>query len=158
VAEAQTDRLLGGVFLASEGLDSVQTLAMALISGMMTKTLGETNFPYLTTVEGLRLAVQTLGKDVAELSRCGGWELTFHHWNTAYCLTMNRKLIIDAPFYAGEAEYSDLARNIHALDPTARIDWLAGCRLVQVECTCDPDLVLVAVQQTGLISGSVLRV
>ena len=52
--------------------DSVQTLAMALKFGMTTKALGETIFPYLTTVEGLKLAAQTFDKDVAKLSCCAG--------------------------------------------------------------------------------------
>ena len=72
VADRATDRLLGGVIMAPEGADSVQTLAMALKFGMTTKALGETIFPYLTTVEGLKLAAQTFDKDVAKLSCCAG--------------------------------------------------------------------------------------
>jgi len=72
VADAQTDRLLGGVIMAPEGADSVQTLVMALKVGMTTKALGETIFPYLTTVEGLKLAAQTFDMDVAKLSCCAG--------------------------------------------------------------------------------------
>jgi len=72
VADAQSDRLLGGTILAPEGADSIQTLAMALKAGMTTKALGETIFPYLTTVEGLKLAAQTFGKDVSQLSCCAG--------------------------------------------------------------------------------------
>ena len=72
VADARTDRLLGGVIAAPEGSDSVQTLAMALKFGMTTKALGETIFPYLTTVEGLKLAAQTFDMDVARLSCCAG--------------------------------------------------------------------------------------
>lgn len=72
VADARTDRLLGGEVLAPEGADSIQTLAMALKFGMTTKALGETIFPYLTTVEGLKLAAQTFDKDVTKLSCCAG--------------------------------------------------------------------------------------
>jgi mercuric reductase len=72
VADAKTDRLLGGVIMAPEGADSVQTLVMALKFGMTTKALGETIFPYLTTVEGLKLAAQTFDMDVAKLSCCAG--------------------------------------------------------------------------------------
>tara|TARA_R100000005_G_scaffold95741_3_gene78509 strand:- start:9103 stop:10530 length:1428 start_codon:yes stop_codon:yes gene_type:complete len=72
VADAKTDRLLGGQLLAPEGADSIQTLAMALKFGMTAKALGETIFPYLTTVEGLKLAAQTFDKDVAKLSCCAG--------------------------------------------------------------------------------------
>ena len=72
VADVRTDRLLGGVIAAPEGSDSVQTLALALKFGMTTKALGETLFPYLTTVEGLKLAAQTFDRDVAKLSCCAG--------------------------------------------------------------------------------------
>ena len=72
VAEAKTDRLLGGVIAAPEGADSVQTLVLALKAGMTTKDLAETIFPYLTTVEGLKLAAQTFDRDVAKLSCCAG--------------------------------------------------------------------------------------
>jgi mercuric reductase len=72
VADAGTDRLLGGVIAAPEGADSIQTLAMAPKSGMTAKALGETLFPYLTTVEGLKLAARTFDRDVAKLSCCAG--------------------------------------------------------------------------------------
>ena len=72
VADAETDRLLGGQIIAPEGADTIQTLAMALKSGMTAKALGETIFPYLTTVEGLKLAAQTFDKDVTKLSCCAG--------------------------------------------------------------------------------------
>ena len=72
VADARTDRLLGGQIAAPEGSDTIQTLAMALKFGMTAKALGETIFPYLTTVEGLKLAAQTFDKDVAKLSCCAG--------------------------------------------------------------------------------------
>ncbi len=39
---------------------------------MMAKALGETIFPYLTTVEGLKLTAQTFDKDVERLSCCAG--------------------------------------------------------------------------------------
>lgn len=72
VADARTDRLLGGQTLAPEGADSIQTLVLAIKHGMTTKELGETIFPYLTTVEGLKLAAQGFGKNVAKLSCCAG--------------------------------------------------------------------------------------
>ena len=72
VADAKSDRLLGAVIAAPEGSDSVQTLVMALKFEMTTKALGETIFPYLTTVEGVKLAAQTFDKDVAKLSCCAG--------------------------------------------------------------------------------------
>lgn len=72
VADRATDRLLGGQIIAPEGSDTIQTLAMALKFSMTSKALGETIFPYLTTVEGLKLAAQTFDMDVAKLSCCAG--------------------------------------------------------------------------------------
>ena len=72
VADGQSGLLLGGVIVAPEGADSIQTLAMALKCDMTAKALGDTVFPYLTTVEGLKLAAQTFDKDVAKLSCCAG--------------------------------------------------------------------------------------
>ncbi|HEX6142324.1 MAG TPA: mercury(II) reductase [Geminicoccaceae bacterium] len=72
VADRTTDRLLGAHILAPEGADSIQTAALAIKHGMTTKELGATLFPYLTTVEGLKLAAQTFEKDVAKLSCCAG--------------------------------------------------------------------------------------
>ena len=72
VADRETDLLLAGHILAPEGADSIQTLALALKHGMTATELGETIFPYLTTVEGLKLAAQGFGKDVAKLSCCAG--------------------------------------------------------------------------------------
>tara|TARA_R110001606_G_scaffold233942_1_gene381563 strand:- start:59734 stop:61161 length:1428 start_codon:yes stop_codon:yes gene_type:complete len=72
VADRKTDKLLGGQIMAPEGSDSIQTLVMALKFGMTAKALGETIFPYLTTVESLKLAAQTFDKDVTKLSCCAG--------------------------------------------------------------------------------------
>ncbi len=72
VADAESDRLLGAHVLAPEGADSIQAAALALKFGMTAEELGATIFPYLTTVEGLKLAAQTFGKDVSKLSCCAG--------------------------------------------------------------------------------------
>lgn len=72
VAERASDRLLGAHILAPEGADSIQTAALAIKCELTTKQLGATIFPYLTTVEGLKLAAQTFDKDVKKLSCCAG--------------------------------------------------------------------------------------
>jgi mercuric reductase len=72
VADRASDRLLGAHILAPEGCDSIQTAAMAIMQGMTTKALAEMIFPYLTTVEGLKLAAQAFDKDVTKLSCCAG--------------------------------------------------------------------------------------
>ena len=72
VAEAKTKRLLGAHILAPEGADTIQTAALAIKHGMTAHELGAMVFPYLTTVEGLKLAAQTFDKDVAKLSCCAG--------------------------------------------------------------------------------------
>ncbi|MBT7667750.1 MAG: mercury(II) reductase [Rhodospirillaceae bacterium] len=72
IADKTTKRLLGAHILAPEGADSIQTAALAIRQGMTYIELGEMIFPYLTTVEGLKLAAQTFEKDVAKLSCCAG--------------------------------------------------------------------------------------
>jgi mercuric reductase len=72
VAEASTGRLLGAHILAPEGADSMQTAALAIKAGLTVDDLADTIFPYLTTVEGLKLAAQAFSKDVALLSCCAG--------------------------------------------------------------------------------------
>ncbi len=72
VADGPSKRLLGAHILAPEGADSIQTAAMAIRAGMTYEDLSAMIFPYLTTVEGLKLAAQTFDKDVAALSCCAG--------------------------------------------------------------------------------------
>jgi pyruvate/2-oxoglutarate dehydrogenase complex dihydrolipoamide dehydrogenase (E3) component len=72
VAEARSGRLLGAHILAPEGCDSIQTAVLAIKQGLTVTDLAETIVPYLTTVEGLKLAAQTFEKDVAKLSCCAG--------------------------------------------------------------------------------------
>lgn len=72
VVDARSRKLLGAHILAPEGADSIQTAAMAIKSGMTVEQLGETIFPYLTTVEGLKLGALSFEKDVAKLSCCAG--------------------------------------------------------------------------------------
>ena len=72
VAEAASRRLLGAHILAPEGADSIQTAALAIRQGMTVDDLASTIFPYLTTVEGLKLAALGFDKDVAKLSCCAG--------------------------------------------------------------------------------------
>ena len=72
VADAKTRKLLGAHILAPEGADSIQTAVMAIKAGMTVEDLGETISPYLTTVEGFKLAAQTFDKDVKMLSCCAG--------------------------------------------------------------------------------------
>ncbi len=72
VAEKETGKLIGAHIIAPEGADSIQTAAIAIKQGMTYRELGDMIFPYLTTVEGLKLAAQTFDKDVAKLSCCAG--------------------------------------------------------------------------------------
>ncbi|MBL6613637.1 MAG: bifunctional organomercurial lyase/mercury(II) reductase MerBA [Reyranella sp.] len=72
VAEAGSGRLLGAHVLAPEGADSIQTAALAIKQRLTVDDLADTIFPYLTTVEGLKLAALSFGKDVAKLSCCAG--------------------------------------------------------------------------------------
>ena len=72
VADSATNKLIGAHILAPEGADSIQTAALAIKHGMTYTELGEMIFPYLTTVEGLKLAAQTFDMDVSKLSCCAG--------------------------------------------------------------------------------------
>ena len=72
VAEADSGRLLGAHILAPEGADSVQTAALAIKCGLTVQQLADTIFPYLTTVEGLKLAALAFDKEVSKLSCCAG--------------------------------------------------------------------------------------
>jgi len=72
VADGATRKLLGAHVLAPEGADSIQTAALAIRGGLTIDDLADTIFPYLTTVEGLKLAVQAFDRDVKKLSCCAG--------------------------------------------------------------------------------------
>lgn len=72
VADGATRKLLGAHILAPEGADSIQTAALAIRCGLSIDDLSEMIFPYLTTVEGLKLAAQTFDRDVKKLSCCAG--------------------------------------------------------------------------------------
>ena len=72
VADAKTRRLLGAHILAPEGADSIQTAALAIQHGLSIDDLAAAIFPYLTTVEGLKLAALAFSKDIAKLSCCAG--------------------------------------------------------------------------------------
>jgi len=70
IADAETDRLLGAHVLAAEAGEAIQTATLAVRFGLRVQDLVETFFPYLTMVEGLKLAALTFTKDVARLSCC----------------------------------------------------------------------------------------
>lgn len=72
VADKQTDRLLGAHICAVEAGDSIQTAVLAIKNNMTTSDLANTIFPYLTMVEGLKLAAQIFDKDIGKLSCCAG--------------------------------------------------------------------------------------
>ena len=46
--------------------------ALAITHGLTVQQLADTIFPYLTTVEGLKLAALSFDKEVARLSCCAG--------------------------------------------------------------------------------------
>ena len=72
VADADTDKLIGAHILAPEGADSIQTAAMAIRGGLTVQDVAATIFPYLTTVEGLKLAALAFDREVTKLSCCAG--------------------------------------------------------------------------------------
>ncbi|WP_265922996.1 mercury(II) reductase [Cupriavidus nantongensis] len=72
VAEAGSDRLIGVQAVAPEAGELIQTAALAIRARMTVQELADQLFPYLTMVEGLKLAAQTFSKDVSQLSCCAG--------------------------------------------------------------------------------------
>jgi mercuric reductase len=72
VAEAGTGRLLGVQAVAAQAGEIIQSAALAIRNGMTVDQLGGQLFPYLTMVEGLKIAAQTFSKDVKQLSCCAG--------------------------------------------------------------------------------------
>ena len=72
VAEAGSGRLIGVQAVTPEAGEIIQTAALAIRARMTVGELGNQLFPYLTMVEGLKLAAQTFSKDVKQLSCCAG--------------------------------------------------------------------------------------
>ena len=72
VAEAGSGRLLGVQAVTAEAGEIIQTAAIAVQARMTVHDLANQLFPYLTMVEGLKLAAQTFTKDVTQLSCCAG--------------------------------------------------------------------------------------
>jgi mercuric reductase len=70
VANAATGRILGAHVLAVEAGEVIQTATLAVKFGLTLDDLTDTLFPYLTQVEGLKLAALSFTKDVAKLSCC----------------------------------------------------------------------------------------
>lgn len=70
VADATTDRLLGASVLAESAGEVIQSAVLAIRHGLTTAELASTFHPYLTMVEGLKLAAQTFNRDVHRLSCC----------------------------------------------------------------------------------------
>lgn len=72
VADADTGRLIGVQAVAPEAGELIQSAALAIRAQMTVQDLADQLFPYLTMVEGLKLAAQTFSKDVTQLSCCAG--------------------------------------------------------------------------------------
>uniref|UniRef100_E6PGQ9 Mercuric reductase n=1 Tax=mine drainage metagenome TaxID=410659 RepID=E6PGQ9_9ZZZZ len=72
VAERESGKLLGAHIVAPEGGDSIQTAVLAVKHELTVNDLADTLFPYLTNVEGIKLAALGFRKDIAKLSCCAG--------------------------------------------------------------------------------------
>ena len=70
VAEEGTDRIVGVHILAENAGEIVQTGVLAVKFRLTLEDLRETFFPYLTQVEGIKLAAQAFDRDPALLSCC----------------------------------------------------------------------------------------
>jgi mercuric reductase len=72
VVDAGSGRLIGVQAVAPEAGELIQTAVLAIQNRMTVQELADQLFPYLTMVEGLKLAAQTFSKDVKQLSCCAG--------------------------------------------------------------------------------------
>lgn len=70
IAEEETGRLLGAHALAADAGEVIQEVTLAIRFGLTIADLTGTFHPYLTMVEGIKLAALTFEKDVAKLSCC----------------------------------------------------------------------------------------
>ncbi len=68
VIEEGSGRLIGVQAVAPEAGELIQTAVLAIRNRMTVQELADQLFPYLTMVEGLKLAAQTFSKDVKQLS------------------------------------------------------------------------------------------
>ena len=70
IRERGTERLLGAHVRAAEAGEVIQEATLAIRFKLTTTDIVGTYHPYLTMVEGLKLAALTFSKDVAQLSCC----------------------------------------------------------------------------------------
>jgi len=70
IRERGTERLLGAHVRAAEAGEVIQEATLAIRFKLATTDIVGTYHPYLTMVEGLKLAALTFSKDVAQLSCC----------------------------------------------------------------------------------------
>ncbi|MGC8916623.1 MAG: mercury(II) reductase [Thermoanaerobaculum sp.] len=72
VVAGKEKKLVGVHVVASEASEIIQVATLAVKQGMPAATLASMLFPYLTLAEGLKLAAQSLFRDVHKLSCCAG--------------------------------------------------------------------------------------
>jgi mercuric reductase len=72
VADKNSQEVLGAHILAEEAGEAIQTATLAVKFHLTIEQLTDTLFPYLTQVEGLKLAAQAFEKDLSKLSCCAG--------------------------------------------------------------------------------------
>ncbi len=72
VIEEGSRQLIGVQAVTPEAGELIQTAVLAIRNRMTVQELADQLFPYLTMVEGLKLAAQTFSKDVKLLSCCAG--------------------------------------------------------------------------------------
>lgn len=72
VVEQGTERIVGMHVLAPEAGEIIQVGTIAVKYAMSLSDITSLFFPYLTMVEGVKLAAITFHKDVNKLSCCAG--------------------------------------------------------------------------------------
>lgn len=72
VARESDERILGVHVLSPAAGEVIQTAVLAIKLGLTVADLSATLFPYLTEVEGLKLAAQSFEREITHLSCCAG--------------------------------------------------------------------------------------
>ena len=70
IENTETEKIIGAHIVAQDAGNIIQTAVMAVKFGLTAADIRNTFFPYLTGVEGLKLAVLTFDREVSKLSCC----------------------------------------------------------------------------------------
>ncbi|NOY09499.1 MAG: mercury(II) reductase, partial [Spirochaetes bacterium] len=70
IADTASNTIIGAHIVAPEAGNMIQTAVMAIQFGLKPDDISKTFFPYLTDVEGVKLAVLSFNREISKLSCC----------------------------------------------------------------------------------------